>query len=772
MFDLARGFRFFLLLTLITLVIYLIMVGCGGGGSSGVTPDLPGDPPETSIVTDLPDEVIRQGSITLTVTGSSETTSTENLSYEWRAYKNGILVQGWVRVSGADIVINNLSTGEWLVQIRAIDQDGQPDPTPLEITFVVDYDGGTAPPDTSIDSGCPDGTWFQDSIILTVSGTSGFTPPDEITFEYRTLRNGVLQEDWTAHPGPEITVQNLTTGDWIVNIRAIDSEAQADLTPEECHFPANLEDTTLPPETSIDSGCPEGFFTESSLTLTVSGSSEITAPGDITFDYRTYQNGILDTAWTAFTGNSLLLENLTTGDWQIHVRAVDEDGRVDETPAECNFQIDEPVTAPDTTITSGCPETEWPNDYVTLTVTGSSTFTPSEELTYEYRTSANGIPVTDWSYAPGSVLFFDILTVGYWEIDIRAVDSEGRVDPSPAECNFTFNPDAPDPCENDTIPPDTTLTFGCFDYDVGTTSITFGVSGSDNCTQIADLSYQYHKKAPGSSSFDTWSAHYSSEAILVEGLYDGIWNFEFRAVDELQNPDPSPVLCANVAIAGNPCDLDLTPPVTGITSGKSSYPSGTTFITLGVSAYDNCTPSSEITFDYHKKLQADPFYDSWTSHYACETIDIPGLYDGIWEFEVRGVDASGNPDTNPAYFGPVDISGAPDPCDSDSTPPETSIVSGCTSYPEGTIEVTIDVSGTDNCTESFNLTYQYHKKGPGYFMWDTWSSHYSSESLVIGSLYQGIWEIEVRATDESNNTDLTPAFCDSLEIAGPVPADD
>ncbi|MCK4720737.1 hypothetical protein KAU08_08765, partial [bacterium] len=204
MFDLARGFRFFLLLTLITLVIYLIMVGCGGGGSSGVTPDLPGDPPETSIITDLPDEVIRQGSITLTVTGSSETTSTENLSYEWRTYKNGILAQDWVRVSGADIVITTLSTGEWVVQVRAIDKDGQPDPTPVEISFVVDYDGGTAPPDTSIDSGCPDGTWFQDSIILAVSGTSGFTPPDEITFEFRTLKNGVLQEDWTAHPGPEI----------------------------------------------------------------------------------------------------------------------------------------------------------------------------------------------------------------------------------------------------------------------------------------------------------------------------------------------------------------------------------------------------------------------------------------------------------------------------------------------------------------------------------------------------------------------------------------
>lgn len=778
MFDvvLARGLRFLLTLVLITLVIYLIMVGCGGGGGGGggsaVTPTIPGEPPDTSIITDLEDEVVREGTLSLSVSGTSGTTSAVDLKFEWRSYKNGVMVTDWTLVAGDEIVLEDLSTGEWLVIVRAIDKDGQPDPTPAEIIFVVDYDPGITPPDTLIESGCPSGTWFLQEITFAVSGVSNITPPEELTYEWRTMKNGALNTDWTPAEGPEITIPNLTTGEWIINIRAVDGDGNVDPTPDECHFPANLEDTTPPPETFIDSGCPEDTWFEPEITLVVSGSSEVTSQENLRFESRIYLNGALDHSWIESDGTSLLIENLSTGDWLIQVRAIDEDGRIDPEPAECHFQVEEIDIRPDTEIVSGCPPENWTREYINLTVTGYSTITPSSDLTYQYRTYLNGALETDWTYAPVFVISISGLTYGYWEIDIRAVDGEGNFDPTPAECNFANNPDGPDPCLSDSEPPETSFEYGCYSYGSGTTAITFGVTGVDNCTHTSNLAYQYRLKTTGSAEFGTWSAHYASNEVLIEGLYDGFWDFEFRAVDEMQNVDPSPAMCMSVEIAGDPCASDFTPPYTSITSGKKTLPSGTSFITLGVHSTDNCTPSELITYEYHKKLQSEGAYDTWQSHYAYDTIAIPGLYDGIWEFEVRAVDASYNVDPTPSYWGPVTIQGLPDPCESDIVPPDTEIVSGCSSWPEGTTQAIIDVAGTDNCSNPSDLLFQFRLKGPYFPFWDVWSAHYATDELVLKNLYSGAWEVEVRASDEANNVDKTPAYCDTLYIDGISPNDD
>ncbi|MCX6646596.1 MAG: hypothetical protein NTY09_09585 [bacterium] len=776
MFDvvIVRGLRFLLTLVLITLLIYLIMVGCGGGGGGGaaVSPTLPGDPPETSIVTDLENEVVKQATLTLLVAGTSDTTPQVDMKFEFRSYKNGVLVADWTLVNETEIVFENLSTGEWLVIVRAIDKDGQPDPSPAEILFVVDYDPGSITPDTLLESGCPENTWFLPEITLDVSGTSNIYPAEELTYEWRTMKNGALNDDWTGNAGPEITISGITTGDWIINVRAVDSVGSVDPTPEECHFPANLEDTIPPPETSIVSGCPEETYYDSSLELTVSATSDVTSPENMSYKYRTYKNGTLEQTWKEFAYPILLIENLSTGDWLFQVRANDSDGRFDATPAECHFQVDDVDIRPDTEIVSGCPTDNWTRDFINFTVSGSSPITLTESLTYKVRSYLNGGLHFDWVNTPGPIISIHNLEYGYWEIDICAVDSEGNVDPTPAECNFANNPDGPDPCLSDTEAPDTTLDYGCYNYSAGTTAIMFGLSGIDNCTDTPDLSYQYRMRSASSAEFTTWSEHYAGEEVLVEGLYDGFWDFEFRAVDELQNVDPTPAMCSGVEIAGDQCAYDPVPPYTVITSGKLSYPSGTTHITLGVASTDNCTPSSEISYEFRKKLDSDANYDTWQSHYAYETIEIPGLYDGVWDIEVRAVDSSFNVDLTPSFWGPVNISGAPDPCENDITFPDTQIVSGCTTYPSGTTEVTVNVSGTDNCTDPSNLLFQYRKKGPYLPIWDTWSSHYATDSLELKDLYTGVWEVEVRATDESNNTDPSPAYSNTLEIEGADPVGD
>jgi parallel beta-helix repeat protein len=86
---------------------------------------------------------------------------------------------------------------------------------------------------------------------------------------------------------------------------------------------------------------------------------------------------------------------------------------------------------------------------------------------------------------------------------------------------------------------------------------------------------------------------------------------------------------------------------------------------------------------------------------------------------------------------------------SDTTPPETAMTAG----PSGTInynDVTFAWSGTDDQTETSNLVYQYK-------MGDTWSGWVSGTSVTYNGLSNGEYTFMVRARDEAENEDLTPA---------------
>jgi hypothetical protein len=86
---------------------------------------------------------------------------------------------------------------------------------------------------------------------------------------------------------------------------------------------------------------------------------------------------------------------------------------------------------------------------------------------------------------------------------------------------------------------------------------------------------------------------------------------------------------------------------------------------------------------------------------------------------------------------------------SDTTPPETAMTAG----PSGTInynDVTFAWSGTDDQTETSNLVYQYK-------MGDTWSGWVSGTSVTYTGLSNGEYTFMVRARDEAENEDLTPA---------------
>ena len=91
-------------------------------------------------------------------------------------------------------------------------------------------------------------------------------------------------------------------------------------------------------------------------------------------------------------------------------------------------------------------------------------------------------------------------------------------------------------------------------------------------------------------------------------------------------------------------------------------------------------------------------------------------------------------------------------CSGDTTPPDTSITDG----PSGTItynDVTFTYTGTDNVTSTSNLVYSY--KLDGYD--SSWSSYASSTSKSYNDLPNDSYIFYVRAKDEAENDDPSPA---------------
>jgi hypothetical protein len=117
--------------------------------------------------------------------------------------------------------------------------------------------------------------------------------------------------------------------------------------------------------------------------------------------------------------------SLSEGSHTFEVKAVDQVGNVDPTPASRSFTVD--TTPPDTTILSG------PSD-PTSSTSASFTFSCSEAgCTFECRLDGN-----PWTVCT-SPKNYSGLTNGPHIFEVRARDQAGNLDPTPAVWNFTVN---------------------------------------------------------------------------------------------------------------------------------------------------------------------------------------------------------------------------------------------------------------------------------------------------------------------------------------------
>ncbi len=249
--------------------------------------------------------------------------------------------------------------------------------------------------------------------------------------------------------------------------------------------------------------------------------------------------------------------------------------------------------APDTTITSGPAEGSKTNS------TSASFTYSSSEPSSTFECSLNGAA---FSSCPDTGQSYSGLGDGQHVFEVRAKNSAGTTDPTPAKRTWTVDATSPE------------------------TTISSGPSGAVNSSSASFSFSSSESGATFECSLDgsAWSS--CSSPSSYTNLADGSHTFEVRAKDAAGNTDSTP--------ASRTWTVDTTPPETTIDSG----PSGT--VTSNSASFTFSSSESGATFEC--RLDNEAFS-------PCNSPkDYTNLADGSRTFEVRAKDAAGNTDSTPA----------------------------------------------------------------------------------------------------------------------------
>ncbi len=213
------------------------------------------------------------------------------------------------------------------------------------------------------------------------------------------------------------------------------------------------------------------------------------------------------------------------------------------------------------------------------------------------------------------------LAAGPHTFAVKATDTAGNTDASPATRRWTVQAVTPPP-PADTTAPNTAITSG---PPATTTSTTVSIAFS-----ATESGSTFDCKLDSSSWSDCTSA------TTYSGLAVGSHSFSVKATDAAGNTDATPATDAWTVQATTPPPppADTTPPNTTISSG----PAGTTTATSASLAFT----SSESGSTFQCSLDSG----SWTS--CTSPKSYSGLAVGSHAFSVKATDDAGNTDASPA----------------------------------------------------------------------------------------------------------------------------
>jgi DNA-directed RNA polymerase specialized sigma24 family protein len=356
-----------------------------------------------------------------------------------------------------------LVKGEHSFRVRAVDGAGNTDPTPAQREWQVD----TKAPATKLTE-APD-EFSRDSRFEFTSSEK------HSTFECK-LDDG----DYDECSSPK-AYSGLEDGAHRFRVRAVDRAGNPDSSPVSRKWTVD----TSPPETSIDSGPPR-------ISHKGGGTFTLSSEAGATFECR------LDKHSWSECGQ---VSGLSDGKHVMRARAKDRAGNVDASPASWSWRIDLP---PETSIAAG---PSGPTSSTSATFRFSS---PDTAATFQCKLDGR-----DWaSCASGRT--YTGLPQGSHTFRVRAKDSAGTNDPSPAQRTWKV----------DTVAPNTTITSGP-KASTGAKSATFSFSASESGSDFE-------------CRLDAGSWQACSSSKTYGGLKKGAHVFRVRAVDAAGNADGTP----------------------------------------------------------------------------------------------------------------------------------------------------------------------------------------------------------------------------------------
>ena len=455
---------------------------------------------------------------------------------------------------------NSLAGGNHDFQVRAIDAAGNFDTTPASYNWTITT-GDITPPETTITGG-------PAAVTTTTTASFTFTSNEAgSTFQCR------LDTAAFATCTSPRNFTGLAAGTHTFEVRATDTANNTD--PSPASFTWVIDGTA--PNTTIISG-PASPTNQTSATFTFD-SNEVGS----TFQCR------LDTpTWTPCT-SPISYSALATGGHTFRVRAIDQAGNTDGSPALFSWSID--LTPPNTTIT-GNPGTLSNSPTATFTFTASMTNST-------FACSLDGASFTP-CMSPAT---YNGLADGSHSFQVRATDPAGNPDPTPAVFNWTV----------DTVVPDTT-------YQLHAAIVI--EQEREFFIQAIETGAYFQCSLDGAAFTNCTSPR------NYNGLADGSHTFQVRARDAGGNIDATP--------ASYTWTIDATDPNTTITSNPPAATNST-------SASFTFT-STEAGSTFECRLDGAAFA-------ACTSPqNFTGLSAGSHTFRVRAIDVAGNVDGSPAAY--------------------------------------------------------------------------------------------------------------------------
>ncbi|MGQ0576199.1 MAG: right-handed parallel beta-helix repeat-containing protein [Pseudonocardia sp.] len=377
--------------------------------------------------------------------------------------------------------VPGLVDGPHTFAVRALDPSGNPDPSPATREFTVDL-----PPTTEILTGPAELTALTTATFTYTSNEEGST------FECLVNTNGVSTDPVPCDSGT-FTYTAAGPGDYLFAVRATDPQGnRAPLYAlYEWTVGLGVEITQSPQATTTDTTATFAFVANDP-------------------DPRVRYQCALDGASLTLCTSPVTYPDLPAGTHTFEVQAVKAGMLGDPVPVSFTWTIiDE--TPPETTLASGPPAT---SDSATAVIG----FTTNERNT-TFECSFDGAAFVGCA----SPVTFDGLALGDHTFAVRAIDSAGNVDASPAEIAWEVVPD--------TTAPNTAITSGPPVVRADIEAI-FTFTGADTGTPADQLVFE--------CVLDGLPAEACDVPHEISDLTRGQHTLQVTAIDLAGNRDPSP----------------------------------------------------------------------------------------------------------------------------------------------------------------------------------------------------------------------------------------